>query len=419
MDVKAGYKQTELGVIPEDWNVIQVESIISDISMGPFGSDIKVSNFISEGIPVLSGANLGTERLTDNFVNYVSTKKAKSLKKAVAQRGDIVVTHRGTLGQISYIPNDSLFDSYVISQSQFRVRFSERYVIPAWIVLYFTSSTGSEKLLEGKGHTGVPAIAQPTKTFRQLSVPLPSLREQQAIVEALSDADAYIESLEQRIAKKRLIKQGAMQELLTGKGRLPGFSGEWELKRLGEISEIVSGGTPSTIINEYWNGDIHWCTPTDITSTEGKYLTHTEKRITKAGLKNSSANLLPKGSLLLCSRATIGEVKIAADRICTNQGFKSLICCDQAYNEYLYYVILTIKPKLLEKGIGSTFLEISKKDTAAIEIKLPPFEEQTAIAEILSDMDAEIDELKTKLTKTRQIKQGMMQELLTGRIRLI
>jgi type I restriction enzyme, S subunit len=122
---------------------------------------------------------------------------------------------------------------------------------------------------------------------------------------------------------------------------------------------------------------------------------------------------------LLCSRATIGDVKIATDVICTNQGFKSLICSNQVYNEFLYYVLLTMKSKLIEKAIGSTFLEITKKEIALVEIKIPPVPEQTAIAEILSDMDTEIATLEAKLAKARQVKQGMMQELLTGRVRLI
>lgn len=121
----------------------------------------------------------------------------------------------------------------------------------------------------------------------------------------------------------------------------------------------------------------------------------------------------------MCSRATIGEVKIADDEICTNQGFKSLICSNEVSNEFLYYLLLTMKPRMVEKAIGSTFLEISKKDTALLEVLLPQVSEQTAIATILSGMDAEIAMLEKQRDKTRALKQGMMQELLTGRIRLV
>jgi type I restriction enzyme S subunit len=214
------YKQTEVGVIPEDWESPVIDTLIDEISMGPFGSDIKTSNFVSAGVPVLNGANVAAERLRDSFEHFVSFAKARSLKKAVARRGDVVVTHRGTIGQISYIPEDSLFDSYVVSQSQFRVRFRSGFVLPAWVALYFHSESGAKRLLEGKGHTGVPAIAAPTKTFRKLNVPLPSFPEQQAIADLLFSLDALISSLEKRLTKARQIKQGMMQNLLAGRIRL-------------------------------------------------------------------------------------------------------------------------------------------------------------------------------------------------------
>jgi type I restriction enzyme, S subunit len=232
------FRQTDFGMLPSDWEVPKIESIVDEISMGPFGSDIKVSNFISEGVPVLSGANVGAESLKDSFENFVSFAKAKSLKKAVSRRGDIVVTHRGTLGQISYIPADSAYDRYVISQSQFRVRFIDYLVNPAWVVLYFRSEQGAKRLLEGKGHTGVPAIAQPTRTFRNLSIPLPSLPEQAVIAAVLADMDAEVAALERRREKTRALKQAMMQELLTGRTRLVESDGSQVTKTV-EVASIA------------------------------------------------------------------------------------------------------------------------------------------------------------------------------------
>lgn len=183
--------------------------------------------------------------------------------------------------------------------------------------------------------------------------------------------------------------------------------------------EVKDGGTLSTSIAEFWNGKILWCTPTDITSCSTKYIYTTESKITESGLKASSATLLPKGALLLCSRATIGEVRIAGNTICTNQGFNSLVVHQNISNEWLYYMVHVLKFNMLEKAIGSTFLEISKKDLAELDIIVPEFTEQKAIAQVLSDMDSEIELLEKKLAKYQQIKQGMMQELLTGRIRLV
>ena len=253
----------------------------------------------------------------------------------------------------------------------------------------------------------------------KMAVPIPKIEEQIAIAEALSDVDSLISSLQKLIEKKKAIKQGAMQELLTGKKRLPGFSTEWSKQQLGDICNIVNGGTPSTSIAEFWNGKILWCTPTDITSCSTKYIYTTESKITESGLKASSATLLPKGALLLCSRATIGEVRIAGNAICTNQGFKSLVVHQNISNEWLYYMVHVLKSNMLEKAIGSTFLEISKKDLDELDIIVPEVTEQKAIAQVLSDMDSEIEQLEKKLAKYQQIKRGMMQELLTGRIRLV
>ncbi len=416
MELKAGYKQTEVGVIPEDWEAVKIESIISGISMGPFGSDIKVSNFISEGIPVLSGANIRTERLTDKFVNFVSPEKARSLKKAVAHRGDIVVTHRGTLGQISYIPEDSEFDCYVISQSQFRIRFIDSRVIPSWVVLYFLSRNGAKNLLERKGHTGVPAIAQPTKTFRNLHIPLPILPEQTAIANALSDADALIQSLTHLIAKKRQIKQGAMQTLLN-----PYENGclkeGWVVKRLGDcVKKFVGGGTPSRSVKSYWGKEIPWVTVKDITTFNSF---STQEYITKDGLKNSATNLIPKGTIIISTRIALGKAVLYEVDVCINQDLKAIFPNADIDVHCFRYWLEKNSSVIEQLGSGSTVMGVSLEDLKKIEYSMPDKLVQTRIATILSDMDAEIAALESKLAKYQQIKQGMMQNLLTGKIRLV
>lgn len=257
-----------------------------------------------------------------------------------------------------------------------------------------------------------------TKQVQGLEIFCPLPEEQQAVAKALTDVDRLIASLEGLIKKKRAIKEGAMQQLLTGRTRLTGFKGEWKDESIGELASIVSGGTPSTQVSSFWNGDILWCTPSDITDRPGKYIDSTARRITDAGLTNSSATLLPTGSLLLCSRATIGEVKIATREICTNQGFKSLVCNSKVDNEFLYYKLLTLKDILIAKSIGSTFLELGKRDLAGFRVCIPEKEEQSAIAKVLADMDREIEVLENSFSKYSAITKGMMQQFLTGRIRL-
>ena len=196
------------------------------------------------------------------------------------------------------------------------------------------------------------------------------------------------------------------------------FSEAWPTTTLGEIADIRNGATPSTYVSANWDGSIPWCTPTDITNTSGKYLTETARRITEKGLADCGASLLPTGALLLCSRATIGEIKIASFPVCMNQGFKSLICAEQAHNEFLYYLVLTLKPRLIQQAIGSTFLEIGKQALASIEIRLPPLKEQRSIAGVLSDVDRLLESLDALIAKKQAVKTAAMQQLLTGKTRL-
>ena len=166
----------------------------------------------------------------------------------------------------------------------------------------------------------------------------------------------------------------------------------WQRVKLGEVAEIMSGGTPKTSVPEYWGGDIAWLTPKDLTGYTSIYISKGERFTTQEGLKNSSATIMPKGTILLSSRAPIGYVAIAQNDICTNQGFKSLICKkEKANNLFIYYWIKKNTQYLQSLGTGTTFGELSKNVVQNIEISLPPLETQQRIAEILSSLDDKID----------------------------
>jgi type I restriction enzyme S subunit len=175
-----------------EWKEYEMSELIEEISMGPFGSNIKVECFTDSGVPVLNGSNLVGFRLNEDSFNYVTEEKATSLGKANAYRGDIVITHRGTLGQIVYIPQNSKYSRYVISQSQFRVRCNEK-VIPEYLVYYFHSRLGQHKLLSNASQVGVPSLARPTSTFQKLTISIPPVAKQKEIVKILSSLDDKIE----------------------------------------------------------------------------------------------------------------------------------------------------------------------------------------------------------------------------------
>ncbi len=185
---------------------------------------------------------------------------------------------------------------------------------------------------------------------------------------------------------------------------------DWEVTKLGTIANIVGGGTPSSFINSYWNGDVNWFTPTEI--GKDKYSYQSIRKISKLGYENCSAKMLPIGTILLTTRAGIGDVSILMQEGCTNQGFQSFIVKSEVENEYLYYLIATLKNTFIQNASGSTFLEISPNKIRAIEIPLPSKTEQTAIAKAISDADALINGLEKLIAKKRNIKQGAMQKLL-------
>lgn len=166
------------------YKIYQVSDLIEEISMGPFGSNIKVDCFVESGIPVLNGSNLNGFCLQESSFRYVTEEKADSLGCANAFRKDIVITHRGTLGQIVYIPENSQYERYVISQSQFRVRCNEK-ILPEYMVYYFHTAAGQHALLSNASQVGVPALARATTTFQQLEMPVPDMDTQKRVIEVL------------------------------------------------------------------------------------------------------------------------------------------------------------------------------------------------------------------------------------------
>lgn len=406
MATQTGYKASELGMIPQDWEIRR----IGDFAPLQRGFDLPNSEIQSGDYPVVYSNGIG------NYHNCYTVKSPC-----------IATGRSGTLGKVHYVEQDC----WVHNTSLWVTKFDN--CEPKFIYFLF-QKIGFERFASG---SGVPTLNR--NDAHEFKIALPkSTAEQTAIATVLSDTDALISSLQTLIAKKQAIKLSAMQNLLSGKIRLPEFTQrpdgsskttrqtelgcvpeDWEVVELEKVAEIKSGGTPSTNRSEFWNGHILWCTPTDITSLSGKYLSDTNRKITEMGLNNSAAELLPIGSVLMTSRATIGECAIAKRPMTTNQGFKNFICNRTVNNEFLYYLLSSQKDKFIELCNGSTFLEISTTQVRKFKITIPKSTtEQTSIAQLLSNMDAEIEALGCRLKKTQALKQGMMQALLTGKIRL-
>ena len=279
--------------------------------------------------------------------------------------------------------------------------------------LYYLFEYNANYLLANAGITATNIVSK--ATFSNLVFEVPPLPEQRAIAEALSDVDGLLSSLEALIAKKQAIKRAVMQQLLTGRTRLLGFSGAWEAKRVSEFGDVVTGETPNIRNKAFWDGPYPWITPTDITSDRD--MTVSERMLTQEGL-NSIRRTLPPNTVLVTCIASIGKNAILKTTGSCNQQINAVVP-NAAHNvEFLYYLFEYNSSYLLANaGVTATPI-ISKSIFSEFVFQVPSLEEQRSIASILSDIDAEIAALEQRRDKTRAIKQGMMQQLLTGRVRL-
>lgn len=261
----------------------------------------------------------------------------------------------------------------------------------------------------------------PIATLRSFKIALPpTLDEQNAIAKTLADADALIDSLEQLLTKKRQIKQGAMQELLTGQRRLPGFVEAWAEAHIRDFTDCTAGGTPSTREERYWGGTVPWMSSGDL---HLKRVSHVDGRITEEGLENSSTKWIPAGCVLIGLAGqgkTRGTVAMNLIPLCTNQSIAAIFPAAGYDMDFLYHNLDWRYEELRELsagdgGRGGLNLTLIR----SITVPRPSMKEQEAIAQVLSDMDAEITTLESRLTKARALKQATAQALLTGKIRLI
>lgn len=193
---------------------------------------------------------------------------------------------------------------------------------------------------------------------------------------------------------------------------------DWEITDIGSCVQIFQGGTPRTTNEAYWNGNIVWITPGEITQLDNLFVKDSERKITDLGLQNSSATLLPSGTILLCTRATIGALAIAAKPLTTNQGFKNLVCNKNIYNIFFSYLLRACMDEMLSKAIGTTFLEISKSTLSKIVVHIPDYKEQQAIADALTAFDTHINNLSKLIEKKKMIRDGAVEDLVSGKQRL-
>ena len=407
------FKNTEIGRIPDDWEVRTINSFCS-VKTGPFGSLLHAEDYVAKGTPIVTTEHFknGILPLVGKDIPQVGIEDLKRMSSYTLTKDDIVFSRVGSVdinALVTVRQKGWLFSGRVLRVRPFKQTDS--------LYLHYGLLKHSVRSDIVCRAVGLTMASINTKILGETELSLPPLNEQHSIASALTSIDNLISSLGKLIEKKKNIKQGAMQQLLSGKIRLKEFTEPWVYRKISEIATTSSGGTPSRSIPNYYYGDIKWFTTIEL---KDNYLYDSVEHITREALNNSSAKMFSANTILMAMYgATIGKLGVLKEPSTTNQACCAIKCND-IVEIFLFYILLYNRKSIIEKGCGAGQPNISQAIVNELSFLVPPCEkEQQAIANILSKMDNEITALEAKRAKYEAIKQGMMQQLLTGKIRLI
>ncbi len=390
MELMLGYKRSDVGVIPEDWDVLPLGECL--VGRPRYGINAAAAPY-SDALPVYIRITDISEDGRFSPDRLVSVKSEQAGNYYLSD-GDIVFARTGaSVGKsYRYNPNDGalVFAGFLI-----RVRPDANKLLPSFAAAYVTTGNYWRWIRLMSMRSGQPGING--NEYSQLPIPLPLLPEQRAIAQALSDVDELLATLEKMIAKKRDLKLAAMQKLLTGKTRLPGFSGDWTVKQLKHVAPLQRGfDLPN---RELRNG------PYPVVYSNGVINHHAEFQVEGPGVVTGRSG-------------TIGKVTYLEDSYWPHNTALWVTSFENNDPRFIFYLYTQIGLERFATGSGVPTL--NRNDVHDFEVAIPPTSvEQSAIATVLTDLDTEIFELESRLDKTRNLKQAMMQELLTGKTRLI
>lgn len=383
----------------------------------------KGKEFFGYGTPIVNYTDVYRKRgLTKSDVRGEVNLTRDEIHRFDARKNDVFFTRTSEtpeeVGMSSVLLDD--IDDCVFSGFVLRGRPKNDMFVPEYCKYCFTTEAIRSAIIMGCTYT-TRALTNGTQ-LSAIEIVVPPKPEQEAIAKSLTEIDDLISSLEKLMTKKKAIKQGAMQELLTGKRRLPGFFGEWVNTKIGSITEVYSGGTPNTSEPAFWGGKIPWMNSGELNL---KIVRQVQGRITEVGMDSSSTHFIPAECVLIGLAGqgkTRGTAAFNTFPLCTNQSIAAIYPNPNKFDsKFLYYKMDTQYDQLRELSSGDGGRGgLNKKLILDYEVVIPQsIDEQAAIATILTEMDYEIENLEMKLTKYRQVKQGMMQQLLTGKIRLV
>jgi type I restriction enzyme S subunit len=418
MEVKPGYKQTEVGVIPEEWDVKPLADIADKIMVGI--ASAATHAYRVKGVPMFRNQNIKAGQLEDTDLLFVAPEYEATFKNKRLRAGDLLTMRTGYPGVTAIVPPK--YDS-AQSFTTLITRPNQREAESPYLCHYVNSEMGQQFFTQSQ--IGGAQKNVNVATLRKMPVPIPKLPEQRAIAAALSDVDGLLGGLDRLIAKKRDLKQAAMQQLLTGQTRLPGFHGEWEETTLGKIGKFKNGlnkdssafghGSPFVNLMDVFGVN-------SISSASHLGLVASTK------MDREVYDLRQGDVLFIRSSVKPSGVGLTAvvERDLTDTVYSGFLirfrdegALDNGFKKHCFYAE-TFRNKIIAASSVSANTNINQNALGGLTLLLPPTKaEQTAIAEVLSEMDGELAVLEQRREKTRALKQAMMQELLTGRTRLL
>lgn len=420
-------RHTELGDIPVDWKIQTFEETFRMLSNNTLSRDnlnnrggvvrnIHYGDILTVFPEVL---NCRTEEIP-----YINNLNLLTASTQLLQDGDVVIADTAeddTVGKVTEIQNLEE-NKLVAGLHTIPCRVKKGDFVPGWLGYYMNSHMYHNQILPFITGTKVSSISK--SAIAGTLILVPPIEIQRSIVAVLSKVDELTRNERLTVDKLEAFKTAQLQAMFPRNDadipevRFPEFTDSWEQRKLGELAEIVGGGTPSTSVESYWDGDIDWYAPAEI--GEQIYLKSSQRKITEEGLNKSSAKVLPVGTVLFTSRAGIGKTAILLKEGCTNQGFQSIV---PNKNKLDSYFIFTRSEELKRYGetvgAGSTFVEVSGKQMANMELMMPTtMDEQQKIGEYFSNLDNLITLHQHKCEKYVNIKKGMISELLVGNIQI-
>jgi len=404
--VKKGYKQTKVGIIPEEWEVVRLDKIIRYKK----GYAFKSSDYQTEGVPIIRVSDTGFNKINDSNLVCIDKEKAKIYDSYKLKTDDIIITTVGSkpplydsmVGKIILVPKKN--ENHLLNQNAVKI-FSKiannRYIFYQFLSKRYIYHI--KTIYRGNAN-------QASITLNDLfafSLPLPPLKEQQKIAQILTTWDRAISNVELLILNYELRKKGLMQKLLSGEVRFEGFDGEWEEVRLGDVAEIIMGQSPSSkSYNENKEG---------VPLIQGNADCKNRKTAPRI-YTTEKTKVCNIGDIIMTVRAPVGVISKAYHNACIGRGVCAIRTKDD--NGFLYYYLLKYEEKWEKYSQGSTFTAVNSNDIKSLKIKFPPLEEQQKIAQLLTTADREIELLKEELEALKEQKRGLMQKLLTGEVRV-